>query len=273
MPLISKILLLFVAVNMSKLHIDKSSMQEHEMAMSKGMTISIISKIGNLRIDALDDLTRKLYWDGKTRQAIMRYRDERWFGNFGAYSPGGRNDVHIVITDGQQHFCSQQEALEWLMFPDYTKTSIYTSDGLSIMWHKENNAHKGGRDLLSVDITQIYILGKKAANLPNAQDSLFAITYSKDYADIIQIGKFQPSMPEVIGQRLYSGKAIDIMKEQGISAEQVEHCIAKGISSDKYKHDDLYERSEHCANMKKGSYISYTYTIIDKDGRVVLVGS
>jgi hypothetical protein len=230
------------------------------MAMSKGMTISVKSKIGNLSIEALDELTRKLYWDDRTKQVKMNYRDERWFGNYGAYSPGGSRDVHIVITDGQQHFCSQQEAIEWLMFPDYIMTSIYTSNGLSISWYKSYKAQTGGRDILTVLITQIYILGKKPVDLPNAQDSLFTVTYSSDYVDNVKIGQFQPSMPKVIGHRLYSGKAIDIMEEQGISAEQVEHCIAKGISSDKYKPDDLFERSEYYANMKKGDYISYTYT-------------
>jgi len=246
---------------------------DNERAMSKGMTISVKSKMGNLSIEALDDLTRKLYWDGRTKQVKMDYRNERWFGKYGAYSPGGRSDVHVVIEEGQQHFCSQQEAEEWLLFQDPKMNYIFTKDGLAIGWYKEYNKKKDGfPDVLLVDIVHIYILDKKPTDLSNAQDSLFTITYSNDYVDNVKIGQNRPSVPKIIGQRMYSGMSIDIMEERGITTEQVERCIANG---------NILKEGAILKYLKNGGYTEYIHTsrwgdvvwaIIDKDNRVVLVG-
>ncbi|MDO9392287.1 MAG: DUF4258 domain-containing protein [bacterium] len=237
----------------------------NEMVMSEGMSISIKNKTGVIRIEALGNLTRKFFWDGNVDQTKMTYREGRWFGNYGAYSPGGRSDVHIVIEEGQQHFCSQLEAEEWLMIQDPKMNYIFTKDGLAVGWYKEFNRIKDGfPDILLVDVIQVYISGIKPVDLANAQDSLFTVTFSKDYIDKVKIGQFQPSIPKMIGQRMYSGISIDIMKERGITAEQVENSIAKGEI------------------LKKGDFVSYIYfkrgedlvwATIDKDGRVVLVGN
>lgn len=263
MSLLNQLFLLLVVVNMSKLHIGKNGMQGHEMVMSSGMSISINNKTGNITVEALDGLLRKFYWDDKIRQAKMMYRSERWYGAYGAYSPGGRSDVHMVIEEGQQHFCSQLEAQEWLIFQDPKMNFIFTKDGLVVGWYKEYNRVKNGHpDILNVEIFQLYVLGKKPVDLPNAQDSLFTITYSKDYVDKVKIGQFQPNTPKMIEQRMYSGKSIDMMEERGITPKQVENCIEKGKIR------------------KKGDYPWYSYfpssggmlfVTIDKDGRVVRV--
>ena len=234
----------------------------NEMVMSEGMSISIKNKTGVIRIEALGNLTRKFYWDGNVDQTKMTYREGRWFGNYGAYSPGGRSDVHIVIEEGQQHFCSQLEAEEWLMLQDPKKNFIFTKDGLTVGWYKEyNKTRYGAPDALLVDIIQVYICGKKPVNLTNSQDSLFAVTFNKDYIDNVKIGKFKSNIPKMIEQRMYSGKSIDIMKERGIKPDKVERCITKGTI------------------LKEGDYISYIgraddflWVTIDKDNRVVLVG-
>lgn len=234
----------------------------NEMVMSKGMSIQVKNTTGSIRIEALDDLTRKYNWDGNVKQTKMRYRDERWNGAYGAYSPGGRSDVHIVIEEGQQQFCSQKEAEEWLMLQDPKMNFIFTKDGLAVGWYKEyNNIKYGAPDALLVDIIQVYLSGKKPIDLANAQDSLFTVTYSNSYIDDIKIGQLQPSVPKMIGQRMYSGKAIDLMQEKGIKPENIEQCIAKGTTS------------------TIGDYICYAgrphdflWVIIDKNNRVVLVG-
>lgn len=262
MYLLKQIIILLVAVNMSKLHIGNNGMKSHEMVMCQGMSISIMNKTGSIRIEALDDLTRIFYWDGNIEQAKMVYRGERWFGKYGAYSAGGRSDVHIVVEEGQYHFCSQLEAEEWLKLQDPKKNYIYTKDGLVVGWYKEYNRIKDGfPDALLVDIVQIYIFGKKPINLANAQDSLFTVTYKNDYVDKIKISQFQPSIPKKIGKRMYSGMSIDIMEERGFKPDKVERCIAKGII------------------LKEGDYISYIgrtddflWVTLDKDNRVVLVG-
>lgn len=246
----------------------------NEMVMSEGMSISIKNKTGIINIEALGNLTRKFYWDGNVDQTKMTYRAGRWFGNYGAYSPGGRSDVHIVIEEGQQHFCSQLEAEEWLMLQDPKMNYIFTKDGLALGWYKEYNRIKDGYpDVLSIDVIQVYISGKKPDNLANAQDSLFTVTFSKDYLDNVKISKFKSSIPKMIGQRMYSGKSIDIMENQGITAKQIEHCISEG---------KVLEEGGRVTPLRKLGYKEYTYfsrregviwAILDKENRAVLVGN
>lgn len=261
MLLLYQTAVLLITLSMSSPKINK--LHNNEMVMSKGMSIQVKNKTGTIRIEALDDLTRKYYWDGNIRQGKMRYRDKRWYGAYGAYSPGGERDIHIVVEEGQQHFCSQNEAVEWLMFMDPKMNYIYTKDGLLVGWYKETNP-PNYPNVLSVEIYQIYISGKKPVDLPKAQDSLFTITYSDEYIDNIKIGQFEPNKPKMIGQRLYSGRALDIMDEKRfITPKRVETCIVKGKVLTEYE----------------GEYICYiystfrgvTYVTIDKDKRIVKV--
>ena len=41
------------------------------------------------------------------------------------------------------------------------------------------------------------------------------------------VGRFSPHKPKIINGRLYSGKALDLMGEMGISYEEVEKVIRK----------------------------------------------
>jgi hypothetical protein len=142
-----------------------------EVVMSPGMRITATTSVGTITVTAVDEVTRAYHWDGATRAVEMAPRARRWFGSLGLVYPGAGEhwrDHHgitrCVTEEGQQHFKTVGEALEWIGGRNWMG-SVYRDDGLMVGWQK-NLARKQ----LSVQVWQILIDGKKPQRLPGSHD-------------------------------------------------------------------------------------------------------
>ncbi len=148
----------------------------NEIVMSPGMKIAATTPVGTITITAGQGLKRSYTWEGATRSVEMWPRGERWHGSLGIYFPGPgdhwqphKGISRGVVQEGQQHFKTVAEAVEWLG-KDHWNPLVYRSDGLAVGWRKELS-----RKQLSVDVWQIYIAGKKPSQLPESHDEQIVV--------------------------------------------------------------------------------------------------
>ena len=149
---------------------------ENEIVMSEGMRIEATNRYGTIQIEALRGTKRAYTWDGQTREVLLAARKARWYGSMGIYSPGDSsfasvNGIHrAVVQEGQQHFGSLKEAMDWLNQPWHRDELSYTNSGLVVGWSRTP-----GRGQLNVEVWQIFIDGKKPTSLPGAKDSAIRV--------------------------------------------------------------------------------------------------
>jgi len=153
----------------------------NEIVMSEGMKISVTNKNGTMDITAGKGLQRFYTWAGDTRSVIMWPREERWRGSLGIYFPGQGNHwkehdgiTRAVVEEGQQHFKSVEDAIEFLR--DTEGYWVYRDDGLAVGWAK----YEGAGGTLGVDVWQIYINGQKPTKLPGSQNDKITVEYPKN---------------------------------------------------------------------------------------------
>lgn len=242
-----------------------------ESVMTKGMTIEATNKAGMIRIVAGEGLQRTYDWNSHKKRVRLLSRTSRWLGSLGMYHPGGGKDVNLVTQEGQQHFCSEQEAIEWLKWQKYRFDWVYNSDGLVVGWYVSGSQKKEPDEYYSinVEVWQIYISGKKPSDLAGAENDKIHIEMPyKEKVSPPNISGFTPSKPQVINNRLYAGKALDFMKEQNILPKDVEETIIKGLQN-KEGGDVLQPGWDYYWLHRKfsGSII----VVLDSNGRVVRV--
>jgi hypothetical protein len=149
---------------------------QNEIVMTPGMRITAITPEGTVTVHAGKGLKRSYTVDGITRSVEMWPRDNRWYGSLGLYysGPGNHWPEHegisrAVVEEGQQHFQSEAEALQWLKERDW-QPHVWRRDGLVVGWRRISD-----RKQLNVDVWQILIDGKKPDNLPGAQDDKITV--------------------------------------------------------------------------------------------------
>jgi hypothetical protein len=152
----------------------------NEIVMSPGSVITEVSPLGTISITAGRGLKRCYTWEEATRCVEMEPRDERWYGSLGLYFPGPGDhwEEHNGITrgvteEGQQHFKTMNEALDWLKSKE-TPSLIYRNDGLAVGWGKVLP-----RKQLNVAVWQIFIDGRKPSQMPGAQDDRITVETEK----------------------------------------------------------------------------------------------
>ena len=155
---------------------------EPELVMQPGMTITAETKTGTISISAGADLKRTYTWEGASRSATLWPRDKRWYGSLGAYYPGPgehwpeHNGItRGVLQEGQQHFDSEQQALEWLHKQSGYYPTVYRDDGLVVSYCKTLP-----RRQLNVEVWQILIRGSKPQKLPDSDNSKITVTNTKN---------------------------------------------------------------------------------------------
>jgi hypothetical protein len=160
-----------------------------EVVMSPGMRITATTTEGTIAITAVDELTRSYTWEGSTRSAEMSPRTKRWYGSLGLYFPGSGEhwaDHHGiargVLEEGQQHFKSIEEAMQWIKARRDWIPQVYRNDGLLIAWGKTLP-----RKQLSVDVWQVLIDGRKPERLPGSQnDQIVVETVQAETSPLVQ---------------------------------------------------------------------------------------
>lgn len=241
---------------------DKMKLESiNEFVMTTGTTIKATNTSGTITIRSDGELKRSFSWNGQTVKVEMQKRQSRWNGSLGIYCPGGGGSIHTVIEEGQQHFNSEKEAIEWLSWQDKAMHYVYSSNGLVVGWHvtKDPNSPKMA---LSVQVWQFYIKGQMPSKLKGARDDLVSVVEPSVPSAIIKTGKYTANNPKTINNRVYSGKSIDMMLEKGITEEKVEKTIAGGKSEKQGAYTFYYDLSDN----------KVLWVLVDKDGRVVLVG-
>jgi len=171
--------LLIFATGCSETHGPKPGVV-NEMVMSEEMSITATTAEGTITITAGDGFKRSYTWDGETRSVTLWPRWERWYGSLGAYFPGpgehwkdNHGITRGVLEEGQQHFQTVQEALAWIHLP-YQTGCVYRNDGLMVCWERTP-----ARKQMNVGVWQIYVAGKKPAQLSGSQDEKILVNESK----------------------------------------------------------------------------------------------
>ena len=193
--------------------------------MNPGMIIEAHTDTEAITIEATGIYKRKYSWNSKIKEFTHSPRWTRWYGSKGMYCSGGDMEMHAVLQEGQQHFYSEEDIYYWLQWKTYggRRALVYTSDGLVVLWEEQKHPTENFY-ALSVDLWQIYIQGERPSNLKGARDDKVVII-SRQTTPYTSVGEFQPSEPKKINGRWFTGKALDIMKDQKISPQEVENVI------------------------------------------------
>ena len=158
-----------------------SSTEGLELVMQPGMTITAVTTTGTIVISAGHGLDRAYAWEGASRAVTLWPRPERWYGSFGAYYPGPgehwreHNGItRGVLEEGQQHFETEEQALDWLRKQSGYEPTVYRDDGLVVSFGKTLP-----RRQLDVNVWQIFIHGVKPLTLPGSDNGKIGVTDTK----------------------------------------------------------------------------------------------
>jgi hypothetical protein len=149
-----------------------------ELVMHEGMTITVNTEDGPLRIRAGKGQVRTYEWGSCSKTARLYARPARWYGSLGLYysgvGNGGRDACrgldHMVVEEGQQHFGSLEEATAWIHRKE-SLSGVYNNSGLLVKW-----AFRRQRGDLDVDVWQVLINGSKPASLDGADDGAVSVS-------------------------------------------------------------------------------------------------
>lgn len=152
--------------------ISRAPTDKLELVMTEGDRITATTSAGTVEILAGKGLKRTYSWEGTSRSATLWPRTERWYGSMGAYFPGTGQHwkehhgiTRGVLEEGQQHFKSRNEALEWIKGRSRYYGTVHSKDGLVVSFGKVLE-----RKQLNVGVWRVFINGKAPADLPGASD-------------------------------------------------------------------------------------------------------
>jgi len=241
-----------------------SAHDKNEIVMCTGSSITARSDGQSIRVTA-DGATRRRYEVSDLNVVQeLRPREERWNGSLGLYSPVGSNGLHVVAEEGFQHFNSTDELEAWLSWNSERLHHVYTSDGLWVGWDvqlRPERSASGPPRALTVEVWQVFVDGAKPAGLPNSRD--VDISRIRGEAVCSHPIPFVGSEPRRIDGHLYSGRAIDILKERGISADQVSRIVSKGSPREQRNLRIYYNESGEGG---------FSFVVVNESGDVILVG-
>jgi ankyrin repeat protein len=149
---------------------------DDELVMSPGMRITAKTSVGTIAITAVDEQTRSYTWEGATRAVERSPATERFFAEDGLFFKGKGDHWrdHHGITRGltkeaNKLFITLEDAMEWIKEPERA-SFVYRGDGLMVGWGKIADAK-----LLTVEVWQILIDGKKPMRLSGSQDDKIVV--------------------------------------------------------------------------------------------------
>lgn len=189
---------------------------EYETVMPAGMKIIVTNSSGTMEIKEAGGFQREYAWPSGTKTFRLFGREKRWCGSRGAYRPYGDGTLHAVLEEGQQHFDTIEGAVAWLAWQCRWNQLKWTSDGLVVGW-KEQRRESDGFIALTVDVWQLYILGRKPFNLPGASNGSLLVTGGQSVAH----SPLQLPLARVVAGRRFTGRALGLMEDDGITADDV----------------------------------------------------
>lgn len=202
-----------------------------ETVMPPGMEIEATNRFGRIVVRAGEGTARTYIWEGGRETVNLYRRKGRWYGSRGLYHPGGGRCVHLVVEEGQQHFCSEKEAQEWWLRDQNSLDLRFAANGIVVGWSRAKHP-----DMeywaVCVRVWQVVINGKRAALPPPSGGWGAWVLYPGEQPLPEVNASFVPSQPRVINGRLFSGKVLDLMAERGVRPEEVENTISRGKVAD-----------------------------------------
>jgi hypothetical protein len=188
----------------------------HETVMAPGMTITATRSGQTMNIKALDAFRRVYSWAGMTKVFRLQGRKQRWYGSQGIYRPYGDRDLHAVLEEGQQHFDNLEGAMAWLQQRGRWLDLQWTSSGLVLGW-KDQRRPVDGFPALSVEVWQLYILGRKPRRLPGSSSAGLVVRGGSPQ----DVSAYRLPSAKVISGRSFTGRALGLMEDSRNDAQQV----------------------------------------------------
>ena len=166
--------------------------KQAELVMAKGMEIIAETPEGKIRIKAKSKMTREYIWQGGKRTVKMSPQAQSfnggiynpsWYGNpvsdvisvatmaFGITPPPPKPSdgiIHGISVEQPLNFASCEEALMWIFEEPGAVPYIWRNDGLCVWYNHQPN-------VITVEVYQIYINGKKPENFPGGKNNLIKI--------------------------------------------------------------------------------------------------
>lgn len=189
---------------------------EYETVMTTGMKIAATNSSGTVQIREAGGFQREYSWPTGTKIFRLSGREKRWYGSRGAYRPDGDGTLHAVLEEGQQHFDTVEGAIAWLEWQSRWNQLKWSSDGLVVGW-KEQRRESDGFIALTVDVWQLYILGRKPFNLTGASNGSLSVTGEKTAAH----SPLKLPLAQVVAGRRFTGRALSLMGDDGITTDDV----------------------------------------------------
>lgn len=219
-----------------------------EAAVSPNTIITLTDQNRDMRIKGEGLFVRSYISIGHTNTVTLSPRNKRYYGSRGlTYSgawDGERGINRAIVNEGQQHFCSEYEALFWLSHGWNNSSGIdlvYTQDGLAVGYVETVQ-----RRQINIDVWQVYINGKKPESLKGASPKKISVLHNADVvAPESYYSSYKPHMPSTINGVVYSGRALDMLTElKYISTQNIETVLKHGKKrafEDAYIYDDTDE--------------------------------
>lgn len=184
--------------------------------MAPGFTIKASNAQGTIVIKAEEGFKRSYSTSNVNKTFQMFGRDKRWYGSLGMYRPFGDRDLHAVLEEGQQHFNTTEEALAWLDRRKTWNDVRWTRDGLAVAW-RDQARPEDGFIMLSAEVWQIYIGGRKPRSFPGASDKTIVVEGAKP----AELAKYRLPAARRIDGILFTGRALGLMEDAGLAPETV----------------------------------------------------
>ena len=158
---------------------------QNEIVMPPNSQIEAKTTTGTIVIKSGKGLKHYYTFDGVTRSVVMIPRPERWYGSLGLYYPGSgyhwlfqHNGINRgVLEEGQRHFASMKDAMEWLKKASEWDPTVYRDNGLVVAYGKTLS-----RKQLDVAVWQFYINGKKPTKLEGSNNESIKTSWDKKEA-------------------------------------------------------------------------------------------
>lgn len=253
------VLLIFSAI--SGCSVDTS---RNEFVMCPGASIEI--ELGNEFMSiAATTITERVVRVGSVMTDVtLEPRRERWDGSLGLYAVHGRlTGPHVSAEEGQQFFDSMDELQYWIRGLSFRPPLAYTSDGLFVRWSYQTrpSGASGPDAVLTFDVLQVFVKGKKPTGLPGAHDEYFK-KISLPTGACASPTPYVASAPGVLNGRRYSGRAMDFLRDRGLKAERIEKVIAL---------NDRSESDGEVTYYAKGGQPEIFSVTIAANGTIVLI--
>jgi hypothetical protein len=135
---------------------------------------------GPITVPAPDKYRRTYLWGHCEGSADLTPRTKRWYGSLGISFPGPgfhwpecEGVARAVVEEGQQHFDTAAEAINWLKTRNRDEMPfVYRNDGLVIGW----DTVIPNRKQINVEVWQIIVAGKKPTTLAGACETCITAT-------------------------------------------------------------------------------------------------